>query len=91
MPIKEEKQESNELVIDDRDTESIDVLDDFKSDIISDTDERYLTYKVYTVQEEDTIEKICAKYKVSVDQIKDYNDFDNLTTGLKLLIPNSND
>jgi hypothetical protein len=26
-----------------------------------------------------------------VDQIKDYNDFDNLTTGLKLLIPNSND
>ncbi len=91
LPIKEEKQESNELVIDDRDTESIDVLDDFKSDIISDTDERYLTYKVYTVQEEDTIEKICAKYKVSVDQIKDYNDFDNLTTGLKLLIPNSND
>lgn len=90
-PIKEEKQESNELVIDDRDTESIDVLDDFKSDIISDTDERYLTYKVYTVMEEDTIEKICAKYKVSVDQIKDYNDFDNLTTGLKLLIPNSND
>ena len=91
LPIKEEKQESNELVIDDRDTESIDVLDDFKSDIISDTDERYLTYKVYTVMEEDTIEKICAKYKVSVDQIKDYNDFDNLTTGLKLLIPNSND
>ena len=91
LPIKEEKQESNELVIDDRDTESIDVLDDFKSYIISDTDERYLTYKVYTVQEEDTIEKICAKYKVSVDQIKDYNDFDNLTTGLKLLIPNSND
>ena len=91
LPIKEEKQESNELVIDDRDTESIDVLDDFKSDIISDSDERYLTYKVYTVMEEDTIEKICAKYKVSVDQIKDYNDFDNLTTGLKLLIPNSND
>ena len=91
LPIKEEKQESNELVIDDRNTESIDVLDDFKSYIISDTDERYLTYKVYTVQEEDTIEKICAKYKVSVDQIKDYNDFDNLTTGLKLLIPNSND
>ena len=93
LPIKEEKQEQKpkELVIDDRDTESIDVLDDFKSDIISDTDERYLTYKVYTVMEEDTIEKICAKYKVSVDQIKDYNDFDNLTTGLKLLIPNSND
>ena len=91
LPIKEEKQESNELVVDDRDTESIDVLDDFKSDIISDTNERYLTYKVYTVMEEDTIEKICAKYKVSVDQIKDYNDFDNLTTGLKLLIPNSND
>ena len=91
LPIKEEKQESNELVIDDRNTESIDVLDDFKSDIISDTNERYLTYKVYTVMEEDTIEKICAKYKVSVDQIKDYNDFDNLTTGLKLLIPNSND
>lgn len=95
LPIKEEKQEQEqkpkELVIDDRDTLSIDVLDDFKSDIISDSEEKYLTYKVYIVMEEDTIEKICAKYKVSVDQIKDYNDFDNLTTGLKLLIPNSND
>ena len=98
LPIKEElvKEEPEtkkieELVVDERNIDPVNVLNDIKSDIISDTDERYLTYKVYTVQEEDTIEKICTKYKVSVDQIKDYNDFDNLTTGLKLLIPNSND
>ena len=98
LPIKEElvKEEPEtkkieELVVDERNIDPVNVLNDIKSYIISDTDERYLTYKVYTVQEEDTIEKICTKYKVSVDQIKDYNDFDNLTTGLKLLIPNSND
>ena len=98
LPIKEElvKEETEtkkieELAVDERNIDPVNVFNDIKSDIISDTDERYLTYKVYTVQEEDTIEKICTKYKVSVDQIKDYNDFDNLTTGLKLLIPNSND
>ena len=98
LPIKEELEQEEpetkkieELVVDERNIDPVNVLNDIKSDIINDTDERYLTYKVYTVQEEDTIEKICTKYKVSVDQIKDYNDFDNLTTGLKLLIPNSND
>ena len=98
LPIKEELEQeepetkkNEELVVDDRNIDPVNVLDDFKSDIISDSEEKYLTYKVYTVMEEDTIEKICAKYKVSVEQIKDYNDFDNLTTGLKLLIPNSND
>ncbi len=98
LPIKEELEQEEpetkkieELVVDERNINPVNVLNDIKSDIISDTDERYLTYKVYTVQEEDTIEKICTKYKVSVNQIKDYNDFDNLTTGLKLLIPNSND
>lgn len=98
LPIKEELEQEEpetkkieELVVDERNIDPVNVLNDIKSDIISDTDERYLTYKVYTVQEEDTIEKICTKYKVSVDQIKDYNDFDNLTAGLKLLIPNSND
>lgn len=98
LPIKEELEQEKpetkkieELVVDERNIDPVNVLNDIKSDIISDTDERYLTYKVYTVQEEDTIEKICTKYKVSVDQIKDYNDFDNLTAGLKLLIPNSND
>ena len=97
LPIEEiekvviEDEKPEELVIDERNIDPVNVLNDIKSDIISNTDESYLTYKVYTVQEEDTIEKICTNYKVSIDQIKDYNDFDNLTTGLNLLIPNSND
>lgn len=97
LPIEEiekvviEDEKPEELVIDERNIDTVNVLNDIKSDIISNTDESYLTYKVYTVQEDDTIEKICTNYKVSIDQIKDYNDFDNLTTGLKLLIPNSND
>lgn len=97
LPIEEiekvviEDEKPEELVIDERNIDPVNVLNDIKSEIISNTDESYLTYKVYTVQEDDTIEKICTNYKVSIDQIKDYNDFDNLTTGLKLLIPNSND
>lgn len=70
---------------------SLDVFNDIKSDIISDVNERYLTYKVYTVKEEDTIDMVCNKYKVSIDDIKDYNDFDSFTTGLKLVIPGCND
>ena len=56
LPIEEiekvviEDEKPEELVIDERNIDPVYVLNDIKSDIISNTDESYLTYKVYTVQ-----------------------------------------
>ena len=48
---------------------------------------KYLTYFVYKVKEEDTINYIKEKYKVSVDDLSDYNDLEKFGPGVKLIIP----
>lgn len=61
-----------------------------KENVKNQTD-TYLTYKVYVFKDGDSIEDIIEKYKVTKDDLLDYNDLDNLTVGTKLVIPSSND
>ena len=44
-------------------------------------------YKVYIMRSEDTLESILVKYKVTLDEIKEYNDIDNINIGSKIVIP----
>lgn len=52
---------------------------------------KYYTYKIYIVRENDTIENICQKYNVDVNDIKDYNNIQNLNPGDKIIIPQINE
>ena len=47
----------------------------------------YSIYRVYTMKEEDTIEKILEQYGISREILADYNDLDNLIVGSKIIIP----
>ena len=47
----------------------------------------YVTYHVYVVNEEDTIEGICQKFNVSKESLHEYNEFESISVGDKLLIP----
>lgn len=49
--------------------------------------ETYVTYYVYIVKEEDTVEKIMEKYNVTRESLEHYNKLDNITMGMKLIIP----
>ncbi len=51
--------------------------------------EEYVTYRIYTVMEGDTIDSIIAKYDVSLEDIKKYNDISNLKPMDKLIIPSN--
>ena len=44
-------------------------------------------YKVYIMRSEDTLESILVKYNVTTDEIKEYNDIDNINIGSKIVIP----
>lgn len=44
-------------------------------------------YKVYIMRNEDTLESILVKYNVTMDEIKEYNDIDNINIGSKIVIP----
>lgn len=51
------------------------------------SDSEYITYKVHIVSESETIESICALYKVNSSFIAEYNDITNINIGDKLIIP----
>lgn len=92
MDIKEEKdlfkeesevkEVSNEITSDKKATS---IFENF-----SNNDEKYISYFVHIVRENDTLETISMKYNVSIDDIKQYNDIENTIPG-KLIIPFSND
>lgn len=50
-------------------------------------DDNYITYQIHIVKETDSIESILVKYNMSLDELKEYNDFTNLSLGMKLIIP----
>lgn len=58
-------------------------------DLFSNLDdtETYSTYYVYIVKEEDTIDKILAKYKVTKEDLEAYNDISEIKPGDKIIVP----
>lgn len=50
----------------------------------------YVTYYVYIVKEDDTIDSIIEKFNVSKEEIANYNDISEVKKGTKLIIPTSN-
>lgn len=50
-------------------------------------EETYSTYLVYFVKENDNIEKILDKYKITKEELENYNDLSNIKVNDKLIIP----
>lgn len=48
----------------------------------------YMTYRVYIVRENDTVDSIVEKYQITKDQLAKYNILNNISIGDKLIIPN---
>lgn len=49
--------------------------------------ETYSTYYVYIVKEEDTIDKILDKYKITKEDLENYNNIENIKPFDKIIIP----
>ena len=67
----------------------INVLKDSNENLFQ-TENKYQTYYVYLTKEEDNFETLKEKYKVSREQILDYNDITDITPGIKIIIPECN-
>lgn len=52
-----------------------------------DQDDKYVTYHVHIVRENDNIESICSKYKVDKEDLLEYNDLKEIVLGDKIIIP----
>lgn len=49
--------------------------------------EEYVTYHIYVVKENDTLEQILKTYNVSLEYLKEYNEIKDIKIGDKIIIP----
>lgn len=80
---KEEKEESKEEIKEEKQSEIS------TNNIIGsiNADETYVKYHVHTVMQNDTLEGILDKYKITLTDLKKYNTFEALEVNMKLVIP----
>ena len=50
-------------------------------------EDSYVTYKVYTINANETLESLVIKHKTTIDELKEYNDLSNLNINDKIIIP----
>ena len=58
---------------------------------LKDSDDTFSTYTVYIVREEETIDSIITKYKITKEELASYNDISDIKIGSKLIIPIHNE
>ena len=80
---KEEKEESKKEIKEDKPSEIS------TNNIIGsiNADETYVKYHVHTVMQNDTLEGILDKYKITLTDLKKYNTFEAPEVNMKLVIP----
>lgn len=80
---KEKKEESKKEIKEDKPSEIS------TNNIIGsiNADETYVKYHVHTVMQNDTLEGILDKYKITLTDLKKYNTFEALEVNMKLVIP----
>ena len=64
------------------------VLDLFKE---TDGEKEYSVYRVYVVTDNDTLDSILNKYKITKDELEKYNDLSSIKPGTKLIIPSTDE
>lgn len=54
---------------------------------IGNIEDGFVTYKIYKIKENETLESIVIKYKTTIEELKEYNDLNNLSINDKIIIP----
>ena len=83
----------NENISINKEEKEIDIdenINNITNNIIS-NDNNYYTYKVYMIRDGETLEDVCNKYDIKLEDIKEYNDIQNIKVGDKIIIPYSNE
>ncbi len=60
-------------------------------EVLNEAEETFTTYSIYIFRKEDTIENIMDKYKVTKEELSNYNDLNNIEIGSKIVIPQALD
>ncbi len=59
--------------------------------VFNDAEETYKAYTVYIMRKNDSINTILDRYKITKEQLEEYNDLAKIELGSKVIIPTTND
>ncbi len=93
---KEDTMDIKEINLNNEDERNEDKIDvsEITNNITSNflgTEEKYSTYKVHIIRENETIESVMEKYSVSKEELEKYNTLDNVILGTKIIVPLENE
>ena len=54
---------------------------------VSTIQDKFITYKIYKVKENDTLESILLNFHSNIEELKEYNELNNINVGDKIIIP----
>ena len=105
LETKEEIENLNDLFKEEETEEKLEIVNPPKEEIVkkeliesdslfdnlNSSGETYVTYSIYIMKENDTIESIMDKYKVSRLELEEYNDLNGINIGTKIIIPSGNE
>lgn len=90
-----EKEEEKKLEIPQKKEEVLSEKEETSTDSLfanlTTSNETYVTYLIHIVNEEETLDNIMDKYKVSRTELEELNNLNEIKKGSKIIIPNSND
>ena len=105
LELKEELDDVNDLFLETKEEEKLEVevteppkeelIEQKENDSlfsnISSSNETYSSYSIYIMKDDDTIESIMEKYRVSRKELEEYNNLNDINKGSKIIIPCSNE
>ena len=89
--ISKVRKELNVPVYNDEKAEDNKIVEESLFESLDSSNETYSTYSVCIINEQDSIDTIMEKYKVSRKDLEEYNNLNDLKIGTKLIIPSSNE
>ena len=83
--------DENNIELENKDNININnITNNITNNIIND-EKKYYKYKVYIVRPNDTLDSICNKYNITINELKEYNNTENINIGDKIIIPYINE
>ena len=88
----EVKKEDDSYIVEPKDEEVLEKEEkeeqrDIKTDIFNMSEEKYVTYKVHIIRENQTINDVIDMYNVPKEELEKYNDLENIKMGTKIVVP----
>ena len=92
--------QNKEIEIPHREDEIKEELEEIKEDIeelveeeqslfsnLKDDEDTFTTYSIYIIRQDETIQTVLEKYKITKEELEEYNDLSNIIEGSKVIIP----